>query len=229
MIEVYINRGMLSADGFADRHPGLSSLSINGYPVITIFWNIFLIFIPFFLYWLLLKYWRKTKFKRLKDKALASLLGFLWLMFIPNAAYVITDLRHISSYCPLASRYLVCPENAWMIIFFFIYASLGFIGFVVLLKKARSLISEIINLNAAVLFIWTVIPLISLGVLLGLVNRFNSWEIFSQPWLILNSALSYFTNSVLFLDWLAFTVGFYILYYGGSYLFKDRLECFKRK
>ena len=220
---------MLSADGFADRHPGLSSLSINGYPVITIFWNIFLIFIPFFLYWLLLKYWRKTKFKRLKDKALASLLGFLWLMFIPNAAYVITDLRHISSYCPLASRYLVCPENAWMIIFFFIYASLGFIGFVVLLKKARSLISEIINLNAAAIFIWAVIPLISLGVLLGLVNRFNSWEIFSQPWLILNSALSYFTNSVLFLDWLAFTVGFYILYYGGSYLFKDRLECFKKK
>ena len=203
---------------YSDRWPDF--LFVNRYPVLGILWNIFLLLIPFFLCLVLIKYWKKNGFNKIYQKIIAGFTWFLWLLFIPNTAYIITDVRHISGYCDDTSIYRVCPENAWMIIFFFIYAIVGWVGVVYLLRQMKKFIKDIKGSLTSNIFIVLIIPLISLGVLLGLINRWNSWEFFLNPQDIFNSIKLYFTNFIYFKNFVIFTLGFYVLYFVGDKLFK---------
>ncbi len=207
----------------------LDFLSVNRYPLIMVFWNLFLLIIPFFLADLLKQYYIKTKFKELVSKLVAFLLFFLWLLFIPNTAYVITDVRHLLDYCPRAAYNAhICPENAWMIMFFFIYALFGWIFLVYLLRQMKNLINKVFKNKFGEYFIIIVIPLISIGLLIGLIQRFNSWDFFIRPLAIFESMLKYVTSFIYFKNLLVFTIGLYILYYGGDFLFKKKLRINKK-
>jgi uncharacterized membrane protein len=167
----------------------------------------------------LLKYYLVTKFDKFYQKLVAIFLFFIWILFFPNSAYIITDVRNLSGYCPVFSYGNVCVENAGMIVFFFIYAILGWISFVFLLNQMRDFIVKIGRRKMANIFVIITIPLTAWGVLLGLINRFNSWEIFIKPMEIINSALAYFSNFYYFRSLLFFIFGFYILYFIGNRLF----------
>ncbi|RLC35998.1 hypothetical protein DRH27_05940, partial [Candidatus Falkowbacteria bacterium] len=104
-------------------------IAINNYEVIFIAWNLFLLIIPFFLCRLLFILYNANKFKSLPHKIFGLAIAFLWLLFIPNTIYVIADMRHIIGFCPVNEKN-ICIENAWMIMFFFIYASIGWVAFV---------------------------------------------------------------------------------------------------
>lgn len=203
--------------------PSLPSyLFINKYPVFAILWNLFLLMIPFLIYLGLLKYYNLTKLQKISEKAFFGFLLFLWLIFVPNSAYIITDVRHLIGSCS-DSIYRVCVDTTWMIMVFFSYALIGWIFFVYLLSRMRVLLGAIFNSKIANYFIISIIPLVSLGVLLGLVNRWNSWEIFYFPEMIIKDALLYVTDWRYFVNFAVFTVFFYILYYLGSFLFKEKL------
>ncbi len=194
--------------------------TINNYEIIYIFWNLLLLIIPFLLCAYLIKYWSTTKYKKAYQKIVAVLLGLLWLLFIPNTAYVITDIRHLLGFCPL-SRTNVCLHNAWMIMFFFLYASLGWIAYVYLVKQMEWLIKEIWDKTIAFIYIWTIVPVISIGILLGLIYRWNSWDIFLTPLAVGSDALKFFTDLTHFKNWAIFTLALYLLYFVGEYLFCD--------
>jgi uncharacterized membrane protein len=202
----------------------MNTLNINGYQLITVFWNLFLLIIPYILVVWLKRYRRRTGFKKIQQKIVAVILGFVWLIFIPNTAYIINDVRHLINYCPINSPFRVCAEKAWMIMFFFVYASIGWVAFVYLLNQMKDFIIDLFSKKTAKIFIIGVIPMISLGVLLGLLNRWNSWEIFIYPAEFLRHILVYFTDCVYFGNWLIFTVFLYVLYYGGNYLFKEKFK-----
>jgi len=215
------NGRLYNFDNFFHENFWPESFFVNDYPVLVILWNILLLFIPFLLCVYLIKFWQRSGFRKLWQKTLALFLGFLLLIFIPNTAYIITDVRHLAKYCPISSASHICPENVWMIMFFFVYAIFGWVALVVLLNQMKKFIIEIRSRKIGDIFIWLIIPLISLGVLLGLVSRFNSWEFFLYPTAILESMLVYFIDFVYFMNWLAFTAGLYILYFFGNWLFKD--------
>lgn len=202
-------------------------LFINQYPVVGIFWNVFLLLIPFFIFLFLARYYSKTHFQKIQQKAFALFLFLLWVLFIPNAAYIMTDARHIIGYCEIYNFYRICLENAWMIIFFFSYALLGWIGFVILLRQMRDFVEKVFTKKIGLFFILSIIPMISLGVLLGLINRWNSWELFINPLGIFTSIKIYFTDFVYFKNFLIFTLNFYILYFVGEKLFKKFNFSFK--
>ncbi|WP_051203858.1 DUF1361 domain-containing protein [Hugenholtzia roseola] len=99
----------------------------------------------------------------------------LWLLFYPNAPYMITDLIHINSSSPIV------VYDALLI---FILAMLStFAGFYSL-SVALDLIQSRSGKNSKV-FSWIVllfsIFMSSLGIYLGRVLRLNSWDIFSKP------------------------------------------------
>lgn len=185
------------------------------------FWNIFLLIIPFLLFYYLEEYYKKNKFKKKRQKLAAFFIFLSWLIFVPNAAYIITDMRHISFYCPFDLQLNICANNAWMIMFFFIYSIIGWIGFVYLIGNMKNFISKISNKKYARLFIITIIPSVSLGVLMGLLNRWNSWDILIYPLEIIKTSFLYFSEYYYFRDWVVFTVGFYLLYFAGEKLFKN--------
>jgi uncharacterized membrane protein len=202
-----------------------SVLAVNQYPLLIIIWNLLLLLIPFIIVRALSSYY----FKKGQDSNVFSwpvlgVGGLVWLLFIPNSAYIITGVRHLMGYCPLGSFRDVCVDNAWMIMFFFIYAASGWIFFVLLMNQMRDFLIKISNKKIAGIFVYATIPAIALGVLLGLINRFNSWEIFFEPLIIFKVMLIYVTNLTYFINWLAFTLGLYILYIAGNILFKKNTK-----
>lgn len=224
MIAEHISNSNYNLRYIYNNYSWFSKLSINDYPLIVFFWNLFLLLIPYFLVFYLIKYWELTGFKKVYQKIIAFCVGFIWLIFIPNTAYIITDIRHINNSCFSNSVYMVCSENAWMIMFLFAYAVIGWVAFVFLLNQMKNFIGIIFDKKIAKIFINSVIPLIAWGVLLGLLNRWNSWEIFIYPLDFFSHALLYFTNLIYFTNWLIFTIFLYILYYGGNYLFRDHIR-----
>ena len=110
------------------KYQWLNQFSVNDYKLLTVFWNIFLAFIPAVIVAYINDYWDNIKFIKLYHKFFVIVLMFVWLIFAPNSIYIITDIRHLLDYCPIDSPKRVCVVNAWMIPWFFLYASLGWIS-----------------------------------------------------------------------------------------------------
>jgi uncharacterized membrane protein len=196
---------------------------VNGYPFIMMVWNIFLAMVPFGFYLLFFSVWRQTKFKTMLSRVGGAVIFFLWFIFLPNAAYLITDIRHLLDYCPVYSPLHVCVPGAWEIMFFFVYSVFGWTFFVVCLDQMRKVLAAIFSHRTAQVITLVIIPLMSLGVLFGLTERFNSWDVFIHPLAIFQYLLRYMTSWDYFRNWLAFTVGYYILYFFGNYLFAKKI------
>jgi uncharacterized membrane protein len=212
--------GVASLDSFFSSYKWLTAIAIFDYPVIMFVWNLLLLLAPMLLAWYLLKYWQRNKLKSFFQKIIAILIGLLWLLFIPNAAYVITDVRHIMTVCPNNIYNWVCPAKAWGIFFFFLYALLGWLGFVYLMRQMRDLLRKLNQELVPVFFVF-VIPLTAVGIMLGLVDRWNSWELFLDPVGLWQNILKYFTQLDYFVNWLLFSVFLYILYWIGDYCLLD--------
>ncbi|MCU0679175.1 MAG: DUF1361 domain-containing protein [Planctomycetes bacterium] len=190
---------------------------INDYPVITIGWNIFLLLLPYFFCRLIIAV-HNSHLPAYYKYPLNGIVGFFWLIFMPNTAYVMSDVRHLNEFCP-GSANNVCQDNAWQIMVFFAYGAIGWVSYVYLLEQMAKFITNSIGENAKRWFIALVIPLIALGVLLGLLDRWNSWEIFFHPGQILVSFLSFILVPVRFYTCLIYTAFLYLLYFSGRRIF----------
>lgn len=221
MIDRYINKSIYSVDNFFQSNNWLYRLKINDYQIVTIFWNLALMVVPWLATLIMIKLWQETRFKRLGAKLAGLALFFVWLIFIPNTAYVMTEVRHLIDYCPRDSQFQVCVPNAWMSIFFFIYACFGWVFFVYLINQQRALIEQLWNRTIGWLFTIVLIPMIALGLLLGLLNRWNSWEFFIYPLDFFRTIPVYWQEEAYFTNWLFFTIFLYILYWVGRQLFKE--------
>jgi uncharacterized membrane protein len=131
-------------------------------------WNLFLAWIPFF--FSLGMAWVARPKPRLS--LALFLLGSLWLLFFPNAPYLITDLIHLR------------PRN-----FPFWFDTLLLFGFALhgLLLGMSSLhrVHTLIHNATSHLIGWIAISLFlgltSFGMYLGRVERWNSWDLLTQP------------------------------------------------
>ena len=169
------------------------------------------------------KYWQRTSGQSLINKIVLAIMAMFWLLFLPNAAYVIVDVRHLNGFCPV-SRFNNCVYGSWMIMLFFTYAFLGWTAYVYNIKLMRDFLALIIGKFKADIFEISIIPLISLGVLLGLIQRWNSWDIFTAPGAVLSDALIYFYHWPFVKNLLVYSFFFYVLYYGGSLMFRRKIK-----
>ncbi len=209
----FINLSAFQPENFLGHLP-LWSLTINGYSTVMIFWNLLLAAVAV---WLAYRLARAIEKK--ESGGLSLVVGLLWLLMLPNTAYIMTDGRHIIGYCPPEEFARTCRDNAWMTLFFFAYAAVGWYSFVQALLPVTAAIgrrwkgSEVYaGLAGAILS--------ALGVMLGLVNRWNSWEVVTDPlgifWTFWRSLgdLTYLRN------WLIMSVLLYILFWVGQAVFR---------
>ena len=193
----------------------LLATQVNQYSLFFIFWNVFLALIPcWIVYYWSFRYSGK-KWKQLKLFTQFSFLIWfiLWFFFLPNTAYLFTLVRHLLDHCSDYDLNRVCRKEAWMSIFFFGYALIGVPTFVYSLKKMSQLFRSFFGKVSAHLLPIIMIPLTSIGVLFGLVERFNSWDILSDPLLIVRTGASYFSDPVMLVNFLVYTVILYLIYY----------------
>ena len=135
---------------------------------VAIAWNLLLAWIPFAL--ALIVYDRARS--GLSTPALAAG-GVLWLLFLPNAPYIVTDLKHVgrSGGVPVLYDVLLLSAAAWTGLL------LGLTSLFLMHAVARRLVGAV---NAWALVV-TVLALSSFGIYLGRVLRWNSWDVFVRP------------------------------------------------
>lgn len=128
-------------------------------------WNLFLAVIP----WLLMEYVRPESTSTRK----MIVVGLVWLLFFPNSAYVLTDLIHLRAESSVPVWFDL------LLILSYAFASLIF-GFNSLLGIER-LISKRLSEKASMLVVSGLLLLSGYGIYLGRFQRWNSWDIVSQP------------------------------------------------
>jgi uncharacterized membrane protein len=92
--------------------------------------------------------------------------AFLWLLFFPNAPYVLTDILHLQAHdgVPLWYDLIMLIAFAWTGTFLM-----------------HSLVRRTAGSAAGWLFTLAVLGLTGFGVYLGRFPRWNSWDVFTRP------------------------------------------------
>ncbi len=214
------------ADAFIGIALNIFGLNINGYPLSFVVWNILLAIITIMVARYLVQVLQSKKSLLIK-----SAVSAVWLALLPNTAYLMTDARHLIESCPLDSYGNICSKNAWMSLFFFAYAAMGWPAFVLALRPLKTLVSEHFGKRNAIIFATIACILSAWGVVIGLLGRFNSWDIVLRPVRVLKYALSYFSNGELFTNLIIVSAIFIFLYALGEKIFitlhaksRDRLS-----
>lgn len=141
-------------------------------------WNLFLAWVP---YWCSLLI---AGIHHHKPKNVWLLIPptALWLLFLPNAPYIVTDLIHLNRNWDFPLWY-----DAGLIAAF---AWTGCFLAVASLYLMQRLVRQLAGGMISWLFVLTTIALSGFGVYLGRVLRWNSWDIFTSPRPILADAVT---------------------------------------
>jgi uncharacterized membrane protein len=153
----------------------LMRIIYTGQPTyIFLAWNLFLAWMPFSFALLAHQFWQRTW-------VLLPLSG-LWLLFLPNAPYLITDLMHL--------HYSSIVPTWYDAIMIFSFALTGLLLGFLSLYLMQSLVVRRFGWRMGWLFAWLVLGLSGLGVYIGRFLRWNSWDVFTSPFTLFNSLLN---------------------------------------
>jgi uncharacterized membrane protein len=158
-----------------------------------IVWNLFLAFIPLALsFWLFTQPYSKGG-SRVARRSLFWWVGFLvFIAFLPNTAYLLTDIIHLieairAGYSIWITTLIFIPLHLFAIF-------IGWEAYVIsLLNQSRYLEKQGVKKFVFVSEI-LVHALSAVGVYLGRFLRFNSWDLVTQPNIILVSTLDHLTS-----------------------------------
>lgn len=131
-------------------------------------WNLILAWIPLLLALLVYDRYRRGRSMLVLAPALV-----LWLLFLPNAPYIVTDFVHLSagSPAPLWLDGVEVSAFAWTGML------LGFVSLYLVHAVARHRLGAVPSWVGVL----CVLALVSVGVYLGRVKRWNSWDLLTQP------------------------------------------------
>jgi uncharacterized membrane protein len=181
-------------------------------------WNLFLAWIPFVLAYLAYIFsWKKWLLY-----LVLPITAFLWLIFFPNAPYILTDLQHLAmgtSSAPLWYDVIVMVWFTWT----------GLLLGLVSLYLMHDIIQRTFGRPLGWAFVFLVSGLSSFGVYLGRFGRFNSWDILNDPKEIVVTILGLAIDPSMRL--MAFTILFAVFYlfvyltlYSFAHLVKENPE-----
>jgi len=169
-------------------------------------WNLFLAFVPLGIAWYVQH--RGTQLNSISKYALLV----LWLLFLPNAPYVITDVTHLS-YSP--SNWFIY-DGITIGIFALLSLYFGFQSLIEVRKLFKTAIAETwLNTSTA-----GVLILCGFGIYLGRVVRFNSWDLITNPLDLFGTISSYLIHPIENKSVWMFTLGFGIFLNFAFFLFK---------
>jgi uncharacterized membrane protein len=97
----------------------------------------------------------------------------LWLLFLPNAPYIVTDFVHLSADSPAPLWY----DGVELSAFAWTGMLLGFVSLYLVHAVLRHRLGTLTGWSVVL----CVLALSSAGVYLGRVKRWNSWDLFTQP------------------------------------------------
>jgi uncharacterized membrane protein len=167
----------------------------------SLVWNLFLAWIPAGL--ALLAYNLYRKWSCLGAAVVLPIIP-VWLLFFPNAPYLLTDIVH------LADR----PEMPYWFdqILYLAFAFTGcYLGMISLLLM-QALVRRSLGVWISWLFALFALFLSGFGIYLGRFTRFNSWEVLTAPKPIVKEILDWFLHPKSNIETFAFAIVFSIFF-----------------
>lgn len=132
-------------------------------------WNLFLAVIP----------WAMSSYVRLrpniqKNRSLLSILLFIWLLFYPNAPYILTDLFHLQSVSSMPIWYdlVLILSFAWTGLLF------GFLS----LWDIEKILEKFLKSRWLKIVMIFLLFMGSFGIYIGRYLRWNSWDLVIEPY-----------------------------------------------
>ncbi len=126
--------------------------------------------------------------------------GFIWLVFFPNAPYMVTDFYHLEPRPPVPYWFDISLIA--------IFAFTGCFLAIASLRSIHTIIERFLGKIVGWLFALLTLGLGSLGVYLGRFSRFNSWDILLKPKTVLHDIAYNVLNPLDNLGFLGFTLMF---------------------
>jgi len=174
-------------------------------------WNIFLAIVP-------LVFSRQLKFEKNMSFKVIIFLS-IWLLFFPNAPYIITDLFHFIERPPVPKWYdlILIISAAWN----------GLLLGIVSLMQVEAFLKNHFQKKWANIFIAISIVLSGYGVFIGRFIRLNSWDIVTNPTNVIFTSFQYFFKPWQHMHAWAFILLFAMLFSLVYYTLKQFVSAIK--
>ena len=164
-------------------------ISYPGFPMfVFLVWKLFLAGIPY-----LISTWMGKHIQE-RNELVFFISFIIWLLFIPNSFYIITDLFHLHQResVPLWYDLALLFSFAWS----------GLLYGIVSVRQMEKIFEGYFSKRFDLLFIVPVMFLNSLGVYVGRYLRFNSWDVIANPFQLAGDITYLFLHPVQNrLDW----------------------------
>ena len=187
---------LILSSGLAMLFYGMRVSYANNWNYSNLMWNLFLAWVPYVFSFL------AASFHRVFPKRwwLVVLTAIPWLVFFPNAPYMVTDFYHLAQRPPVPFWYDIG------LITIFTFA--GFFLAIASLRTMHHLVEASFGKLTGWVFAIFVLSLGGLGVYLGRFGRWNSWDILLQPKSVIKDIASQLLNPLDNLGFVGFTLMF---------------------
>ena len=135
---------------------------------IWMIWNLFLAWVPY-----RISSWLQRHPSVQTSKWKFAAVSLVWLLFIPNAFYILTDLFHLGVFHNVPNWF-----DLTLIISF---AWNGLLLGILSVRQMEKIMQPHLRGMHELLFIYPIMWLNALGVYMGRYPRFNSWDIVTNP------------------------------------------------
>jgi uncharacterized membrane protein len=155
-------------------------------------WNLFLAWTPLlFTFWLL-----RVLRRKLWSSWEALLVTVIWLSFLPNSFYMISDFVHILEVPPARVLYLVVVFSSFIL-------NGVILGYLSLFQVHQELLKRLSKRTSAIL-VSLVLIVCSFAIYIGHDLRWNSWDLLRDPGGILVDVSNHVTDAIAYTTALSF-------------------------
>lgn len=172
-------------------------------------WNLFLAIIPCVLSFIL---FAMRSPKRLPLNPIWWFGLVIFILFLPNAPYIITDIIHFVD----DARATDVSDNGVIFVLipqYIVFILLGFQCYVVSVLKLIKYLSWLKLIKNTTWLEVSINFICAIGVYWGRFNRLNSWDVFTNPKNVIRDAIHNFTSPNFFVGTILFFIIFTSLYY----------------
>ena len=173
-------------------------------------WNLFLAWIPL---WCAQYFYN---FHKKRPPLLLGLIAFVWLLFLPNAPYLVTDLIYL--------RFSTSVTIGFDIFMLGTFAFLGFFLGIYSLTLMKKSLAQLLGNKYETLFVILVSLLSGFAIYLGRFIRWNSWDFIVHPLSLFQNIFGVLSHPLEHPEMILTTLLFGLAMIGSSFLFERLVE-----
>lgn len=173
----------------------------HSWDFIFLVWNLFLAWVPLLFAKLV---WEHEIIRPIPSWLLPAYF-LMWLLFFPNAPYIITDLKHLRT---------VPDEMVWYdAVMIFSFATAGILAGLYSARIIHRIAARRWKSHTAWFIITGSMVLSGFGVFLGRFGRWNSWDIVTNPFALMDGILQSMQNPLAIKHTMLFSFVLMLLYF----------------